>query len=311
MLVCTAIWNSVRVLVRRLIQLIKEVVKTVCELVTTVIRTVKEVCEEVCGWLGPFSFLCDWVCKVIEVVETVTEWVCKEVIERIITWIEVLVEYVLWFVSWICWVVDWIFRFFELLLCWAGVKHKEYIHICVKVLTDENGRGGLTREQINNLLAETQVRFDQCNIEICSQSIEFVEKPELMNGYGKSIFSEHFLWFNQNECSRLFSLIIPVTVYVVESISNDAKGRAFLNTNFIVIAPSASIATIAHEIGHLCALGHTEEPTNVMMNGTTDASVNFTKNQCCVIRSSRFVGLICDKRRGDKGRVLSWGGRRD
>ena len=72
-----------------MVQIVHEIVSTVCDWVTTTITTFREVVETICRWLPwPLNKLCDLVVTIIKIVETVVEWVCEEVIERIFVWVE-------------------------------------------------------------------------------------------------------------------------------------------------------------------------------------------------------------------------------
>lgn len=295
--ICVAVLNIVKVIVRRIIEIIREVVRTVCGWVTTIIRTVKEVVSKVCKKLPwPLNKLCKWVTKLIEVIETVVEWICKEVIERIIDIVEVIIEYVFLVLDWVCWVIDWVFRFLcDLIWCWMGIKPKKYIRVCVKILTDEKGNPAMSEQKVRRLLKEAQARFDQCNIELVVVRFEFVEKGEYLSGVScgfSALFKGPHLWFTANACPQpLGSFLQPITIYVVKDVGS-GKGCAIPGTNYIIVDQEASDATIPHEIGHLCDLWkHSDDPENVMYSPTSNVSRKFTRNQCCLIRSSKYASL--------------------
>lgn len=295
--ICVAVVNMVKVTIRRVIEVVREVVRTVCSWVTTAIRTVKEVVKKVCKWLPwPLNKLCDLVTKLVEVIEYVTEWVCKEVIERIIDYVEIIFEYIFYIIDWICWLVDWIVRFFlELIWCWMGIRPKKYIRLCVKILTDNKDVPAMTEAEVRTLLKEAQARFHQCNLELIVTGFEFVRQEKYLTGvpcgFG-ALFKESHLWFTENSCAQPFgSFLVPITAYVVKDVGG-GKGCAIPGTNYIIIDKDASNATIPHEIGHLADLwAHDDDPENVMHAPTSDDSKKFTKHQCCVIRSSKYASL--------------------
>jgi len=311
---CIMVVNTIRIIVRTVIQIVREIVTTVCSWVTTVIRTIREVTEKVCSWLPwPLNKICNWVTKIIEIIETVTEWVCEEVIERIVDWVEIFFEYIFYILTWVCWLISWPFRFLlDLIWCWLGIRPQKFIHICVKILTDEKDNPSISIDDVRALITETQKRFDQCNITLCVLGLELVKKPEYLTGVSCGIgglFSGHHVWFTNNQCTGgVGSSIVPVTLYVIKNVS-PGKGCSIPGTHYVIIDTEASNATIAHEIGHLSDLwGHSDNPQNVMYSPTSDDSVSFTKNQCCMIRTSRYSTLSsffgCSSKQL-RGKVLS------
>ena len=288
-MICAAILSPIVVLVRTLIQIVREVVRTVCEWVSTVITTVKEVVEKVCTWLPwPLSELCKWVTKLIEVVETVWEWVCREVIERIIDWVEVIVEYVIYILKWVCWVIDWIIRGPALLLCLLGIEPRRFLGVCVKILADNAGNPAIPLATVQQMLRDAAAIFRRCNINMVVCSIEVVRKPEYLDsttcGFS-GMFKRFFTWFSANECSCCSN----VTVYFVRDIVG-ASGCAYPGTNWVTVDAGGRGCTVVQEIGHLADLwAHSDTPGNVMANPCGD---NVTRTQCCMIRTSRFVKAI-------------------
>ena len=96
-MICFTILEPIILIVRTLIQVARQIVRTVCEWVSSTITVIKEVTEQICSWLPwPLSTLCNWVTKLIEVIETVWDFVCEEVIETIFEWIEIITEYIIY-----------------------------------------------------------------------------------------------------------------------------------------------------------------------------------------------------------------------
>ncbi len=288
MLICQIILIPVIVLVRTLVQVVREVVRTVCEWVTSTIRVVKEVCEEVCGWLGPFSFLCDWVCKLIEVVETVTEWVCHEVIDRIFEWIEVLIEYVFYILRWVCWIIELPFRGISLLLCMIGFEPRRMMRVCVKILTDSRGNPAVPLASIDAMLRDAAGILSRCNVDLVEVDRELIAKEEFLDSTTcefSGMFSGFFSWFSRRACERHCT----VTVYFVRDIIA-ASGCAYPGTNWVTVDAGGDGSTVVQEIGHLCDLwSHSSDPNNVMTDQPGGTHDQVTKWQCCMIRTSRFT----------------------
>lgn len=289
-MICTAILSPIVVLLRTIIQIVREIVRTVCDWVSSVITTIKEVVEKICTWLPwPLSELCKLVTKLIEVVETVWDWVCHEVIERIIEWIEILVEYVIYILKWVCWVIDWIFfRWFSLLLCLLGIEPRKFMGVCVKILADDAGNLAIPLVTVQAMLRDAVAIFRRCNINMVVCSIEVIPKPEYMDSTTcdfSGMFKRFFTWFSANECSCCSN----VTVYFVRDIIG-ASGCAYPGTNWVTVDAQGDGTVVVQEIGHLADLWqHSSDPNNVMTDqggGTHDQITSF---QCCMIRTSRFV----------------------
>lgn len=289
-MICAAILSPIVVLVRTLIRIVREIVRTVCEWVSSVITTIKEVVKKVCKWLPwPLNKLCDWVTELIEVVETVWEWVCREVIERIIDIIEIIVEYVIYILKWVCWVIDSILvRWWALLLCLAGIEPRRFMGVCVKILADDAGTPAIPLATVQGMMADAAALFRRCNIVMVVCSIEIVRKPEYLDSTTcefSGMFKRFFTWFSANECSCCSNL----TVYFVRDII-DASGCAYPGTNWVTVDADGDGTVVVQEIGHLADLwSHSNDPDNVMTDqpgGTHDQITDF---QCCMIRTSRFV----------------------
>ena len=262
-MICSAILSPVVVLVRTLIAIVREVVRTVCEWVSSIITVIKEVAKKVCSWLPwPLNKICDWVTELIEVVETVWDWVCTEVIERIVEWIETVVEYVVYVLKWVCWVIDWGLRLPGLLLCLLGVEPPKFMAVCVKILADEAG------------------------MVVCGY--EIVIKPEFLTSTTcafSGMFRRFFTWFSANGCGCCST----VTVYFVEDIVG-ASGCAYPGTDWVTVDTGGDGTVVVQEIGHLADLwSHSSDPDNVMTDQPGGTHDQITRFQCCMIRTSRFA----------------------
>lgn len=308
MLSCARVLTLVERFVTVLIKIVETIVETVCELVVTIVRTVVEVTKKVCKWLPwPLDKLCDFVTELVEKVTEVVEWVCEEVILRIIRWVEVVVRYVFWVFRWVCWIVDWGLRLIALAACMLGVKNRKSMVLCVKVLVDADGAPALPIDDVKEMVEATRERFEQCAIDVCLHSIELVSAPADIEEFRcdpGGFFSSHHLFFVEESCSPEHAGAIPITAFFVPEYEG-AKGCAIPRTDYVVMGSNASLATLAHELGHHADLLHHDDPTNVMVNGTTDAAVNFTKWQCCMIRTARYTSSrtlpACDRGSVDLG----------
>jgi hypothetical protein len=295
MFICVAVLNVIRRIFDFIIELVEFVIQTVCGWVSTVLHFARSVCEEVCGWLGPFSFLCDWVCTIIRWTETVWNWVCEEILVPIVVgFIRIVFEVIFYILTWVCWLLEWPVRGVDLLLCRLGFGDRRWIHLCVVVLERDRRKPQWSTSEIQRLLDGATTRLEQCNVSICFLHFEVVETAEHQTGIDcgvSMLFGSNYNWFRRYEC-RGFGAIVPITVFFVDDI-NDAKGCSVPGANFVLVDHEGTTATIAHEIGHISDLwAHSDDPLNVMASPTTDASVTFTKGQCCMIRSSKYATTV-------------------
>lgn len=307
-MICAAILSPVVMVLRTLIQVVREIVRTVCEWVSRVVTTLKTVTEQVCNWVSekvckwlpwPLDKICDWVnklvcttvTKVLEVVETIWEWVCREIIERIVDWIEIIVEYVIYVLKWVCWVVDWIIRGPAFLLCLLGVEPRRFLGVCVKILADNAGNPAIPVATVQGMLRDAAAIFRRCNISLVVCSFEIVRKPEFLDsttcGFS-GMFKRFFTWFSANSCGCCST----VTVYFVRDIPK-ASGCAYPGSDWVTVDASGDGTTIVQEIGHLADLwSHSSDPNNVMTDQPGGTHDQITHVQCCMIRTSRFVKAI-------------------
>jgi len=90
----------------------------------------------------------------------------------------------------------------------------------------------------------------------------------------------------------MLTIASPVTVYVVRDLAG-ARGCSIPGTEYVIIDRHATNATRAHELGQATGpLTHSDTDVNVMHTPTRNDSVEFTKSQCCLMRSSRFVSYF-------------------
>ena len=177
-MICSAVLSPIVFLVRTLIAIVREVVRTVCEWVSSIITVIVEVVKKVCSSLPwPLNKICGWVTTLIEVVQTVWDWVCTEVIERIVDWIEIIVEYVIYVLKWVCWVIDWVVRLPGLLLCLLGVEPPKFMAVCVKILADEAGNPAIPIADVQAMMRDAAAIFRRCNLNMVICSFEIVIKP--------------------------------------------------------------------------------------------------------------------------------------
>ena len=292
LLTCALVLAPVIVVIRTWIRTVREVVRRVCEWVSTTIRTVRTVVERVCRALPwPLSALCNLVTKVIEIIETVWNFVCREIIERIIRWIEVVLEYVYYVLRWVCWVVDLVRRGPKLLLCMLGVSPTRFMRVCVKVLTDAEGTPAIPLNRVDGMMRDAAAILARCNIRLIVQRTELVRKPEFLDNTRcefSGLFSDFFVFLSEQACGEAST----VTVYFVRDIAA-ASGCAYPGTNWVTVDGQGDGTVVVQEIGHLAGhFWHTSDPNNVMTDQSGGTHDQITRFQCCLFRTSEFTSIV-------------------
>ena len=288
-MICNAILTPVVLIVRTLVQVARQIVRTVCEWVSSVLTVVKQVLERVCRWLPwPLSTLCNWVTRTITVLETVWNWVCHDVFETIFEIIEVIVEYVVYVLKWVCWAIDWVIRLPGLLLCRLGVKPRKYMGVCVKVLADNRGNLAVPLADVQAMMRDAAALLRRCNIELLVCGYEVVIKPEYLSSTVCTVsgmFRRFFTWFSSHTCGCCST----VTVYFVKDIQ-EASGCAYPGTDWILVDATGDGTVVIQEIGHLVDMwSHSSDPNNVMTDQPGGTHDQITEFQCCMFRTSRFA----------------------
>ena len=305
MQICQMFVDVIEWVVRTIIEVVRTIIETVCGWVTSIIRTVVEVVKEVCSWLPwPLDQLCDLVTELVEVVTEVFEWICEEVITTIIDIVEAIITFIIYIIRWVCWIIDWPLRLIDILFCVVGVRLRRRLHVCVRILTDDEGTAATTREAVLVILERTDELLDQCSIDLCIHSVDFVRKADLMTGVECGVsqfFSTQYPWFERSACPRsFFSAIKPLTLYFVDSMAGTTNACTISRTSYVVLTDGANGASVVHEFGHHADLQHRDETENIMFGSASDTKDELTSWQCCMMRSSNFVSQIgvCFTRRG-------------
>lgn len=295
MTICSLIISPVIAVLHLFVKFIRILVETVCNVVTSFIKTFRQVAEKICGYLPwPLSSLCKWGTKLIEVIEKVVETICEDILKKIVTFIELLVEYVIFILHWVCWVVDWIlFRWLALLFCQLGFETRKCIPVCLTILADAEGKQTIEVAAALDMVAKSNVLLRSCDLTLEVESVRIIRKGELINNVPTSaghLFSFAFGWFSSNVCYCCSG----ITIYFISTLDNGARGHAVPGTSYILVAVEKIVddATIVHEIGHLCDLwGHDDQVGNVM-SITNDSGIPprtiIRELQCCMIGSSKF-----------------------
>lgn len=275
----------------------------------------KTITETVCSWMPwPISELCDLVTKVI------TEIVCSivYVVITIVSWVTRIVCEIIFIIDWIIthlvgiieWLVNRIISLPEMLLCFIGVGfgNKKY-RICPIVIANAEGEPVVPVAVIQRQIETAIEIYRQCNITVEASPISIIEgKSHLADASGcdaGGYFSGDRTEYEHLSCCKGFiesvkclrfptGIIFPrhiLKAIWVDTLESGDRGCYLLPESFILMASTAAVDTLAHEMGHAADLLHSDDPLNLMTTPTrTDSQL--TDVQCCIIRTSRFVTLL-------------------
>lgn len=293
-MICQILLLPLTIILTVLIPIIQTILTTVCGWVSSVITIVQTVVQQVCNWLPwPLSTLCNWVSTVITTLQTVWNWVCNTITTIIVTFLTYVVSLVIYIVRIICIIVTIIIRLPGWLLCMLGLSVPKRIRLCIKVLTNAEGRSQVTDKAIRASIALMQSVYKSCNISVEVDGIERIVAPDLLSSTDDAwwgFLKPWHAWFSQHACSCCGQ----VTVFFVDKIQGSSDGLTYWGDNWCrVDATANSDPTImAHEVGHLCNLWHVDDNKDLMFPTSgppTNPRNTLTSFQCCTMRLSTFV----------------------
>jgi hypothetical protein len=292
-----------------IINILIEVFKLVEELVCNVIKVLKEVNEWVASKLcnrkrwNPFCWIA-WVLRAV--LRWVDEIVCKTVMKWVSSFIQAILTYTISLLKIVC---AWVDFGITAWLCLFENRREKCMGICVVSSLDANGNPIISSSDMQALVSTASQIYKQCNVSFKYCKHTRLEYGSPLSDVNVERLSDLF-WrpllmnFYRNESCSCCDLI---TLFVTDNIAG-AAGWAVPGENWAIIQVSPSTygtssstfnsdaQTIAHEIGHLCLLGHTTNNSNLMFGGSstiTNAPTAINNQQCCRIRRSRFARREC------------------
>ena len=292
-MLCQTILLPLTILVTVIIPIISQIITTVCSWVSSVISVVQTVVSQVCNWLPwPLSTVCGWVSQVITVLQTVWNWVCNTLVQIIINFITQILTLVIFIVRIICIIVTIIISIPAWLLCLIGLKIPTHIRICIKVITDDEGRSKVTDAAIESSIALMRRVYAMCDIAVQIDGVERIAAPDMLvtPDSWTGIFSQWHVWFSTHACG----CCNQVTVFFVDQITGGSDGLTFWGDNWVRVDASANSdpTIMAHEVGHACSLWHVGDKNDLMFPDSgppTNPRDTLTTFQCCTMRTSPFV----------------------
>lgn len=207
------------------------------------------------------------------------------------------------------------------ILCFAGVKIKKQLRICVIItgqeeLNDEKERKPVESEETIKAALKTvqKIYKEEANIRVKVNGI-YTDTRRIIETECKAKYYWEDLWttgFNyqvetfkhswDGTWDRFIGLGSTICIFIVNKLEHSDGCSLGPLTDYITIGPKKENITlenygnvIAHELGHSLGLWDVSSkkyPNNLMIGEGGIYKENLRKNQVCIIRNSRFVTLL-------------------
>ena len=195
-----------------------------------------------------------------------------------------------------------------------GIHLRKYLRLKVYILTDLKGRPVQDLRTVNAWVdATTRIFRDRMNIVIQAADVRAgqpitVVIEERAPGYAlfpdcsfgsafndaADYYEENYDYVHTSSWNYIVDMLgygEPIYGFVVADIAGGDKFGCAIPWlhNFALVDNNPRTTTLAHEIGHLCSLGHRTSAGNLMNPDRGDMDASLTNWQISVIRNSRYV----------------------
>lgn len=278
---------------------VKRALTAIQEIWNTAFNAIIDVVEEICGTLsdipligGFFNVVCWSTIAVINALGSGGGVILDLSVKLILGILEIIFWITIILTMGVAWIIHWFLaRDFDRKRCVGLPEHgSRNIKINFVVLMHNENSRNITTEQLNEFQERTTTHLEQCGVQAeFTRTFEIVPGNYTVNaGRFFVLRPGPYMWFTCK--SKMFE----PTVFFIDSFSGNAW-RGWTNpvaTSFCVISKEeAKLTTLVHEVGHLCDIWlHSADQARIMYSPVIEGtSVVFTPDECCMIRTSRFI----------------------
>ena len=293
--VCNLLTSFIFTFVLAAFVFVTYVLEEVCRWQSELISYTREVVDKICKqkWL---SWICSVITTIIDVVETVTKWICENVIKAIIDIIHILIGLIRIVNTWICTILTFASGYFEYLMCTLNIGIKKSVTVQIIIIRDKSEIPTIKYKSVEAAMNFTKEVFNKCDIKVNFMPVSYETDPTIFNltdcnplSMVSTIWYTDLNFYHVNYNPGMgFN---GITIFLVDSIIGTSPSCRFLNDPFVRIDSNinSNPSLIAHEIGHILGLNHSNNSVNLMYSNPTVVSVNLTESDCCVLKRSQYA----------------------
>lgn len=293
--VCNILTSFVLTFVIAAFTFVTFVLEEICRWQSEIISYTREITNKICKqkWL---SWICNIVNTIINVIETITKWICENVIKAIIDIIHIIIALIRIIFTVICTILTFVSGYFEYLMCTLNISVKKSVTVQIIIFTDKASNSTINYKSVEHAMNFTKEVFNKCNIRVIFPFVVYESDPTMINSTDcnpSSMIST--IWYTDlniyHTNYNLGSNLNGLTIFLVDSINGSSPSCRFLNDPFVRIDSSinSNPSLIAHELGHIFGLNHSNNPVNLMHSNPTELSVNLTEGDCCLLKRSLYA----------------------
>jgi len=198
----------------------------------------------------------------------------------------------------------------------VGIRPTKYLRLKIFILTDPKNRPVQTVSEVQRWADETRkILKDKMNVElhtphlVVDDMVNVIEEPAPIYALGSNCgagdafgdaadyYEEHSTYTVSSATSIIADLLgygEPIFAFVITSIDNGEKSGCAIPVlnNYCTIDNHPKTTTLAHEIGHLCWLNHSDGENNLMNPDRDDMDSDISSWQISIFRNSRYVTYL-------------------